>query len=84
MLLLRSFSRVQPNFSKQNQHEQNSKQSNLWKIEPYFYEEVELYPIVTQIAYFNHTLTQTHHNPRKLITINLQIFKMLDCFTIKS
>jgi hypothetical protein len=49
---------------------------------PYLYEEVELCPIATQIAYPNHTLTQTHHNLRKLIIINLQFFKMLHCFSI--
>jgi hypothetical protein len=54
------------------------------KIEPYFYEEVVFCPIATQIAYPNHTLAQTHHSPGKLITINLQIFKMLHCFPMKS
>jgi hypothetical protein len=51
------------------------------KIEPYFYEDVELCPIATQIAYPNHTLTQTHHSPGKLVTINLQIFKHVTLFS---
>jgi len=44
-------------------------------IEPQFYEK--LYPIVTQVPYPTHTPheTQTHFNPTKLITINLQFFK---------
>jgi hypothetical protein len=54
------------------------------EIELYFYEEVELCPLATQMAYPNHTLTQTHHNPGKLTTINLEFFKMLHCFSIKS
>jgi hypothetical protein len=41
------------------------------EIEPYFCEDVEVCLIATQIACPNHTLTQTHHNPEKLITINL-------------
>jgi hypothetical protein len=74
------------NLTFQNKRNMNKFQNKVTceEIETYFYEEVELCPIATQIAYPNHTLTQTHHKPRKLITINIQFFKMLHCSSIKS
>jgi hypothetical protein len=60
----KTFTRIQPNFPKQNQHEQNQKQIIGERIEPKFYKELCL--IITQVS----CPTTPHTNPPQPHKIN--------------